>query len=406
MLNVFDTLVERGFVSNSTDENMRSRLAKPCTVYIGFDPTADSLHIGSLVPIMVLRWLQLFGHKPIVLVGGATGLVGDPSGKSEARKMLTIEQVNHNAESISKQIGNIVRFGSGNTDAKLVNNASWLAEKNWIELLREVGQHFSVNHMLSMESVKGRMKEGISFIEFNYMIMQAMDFAHLFKNEGCTIQMGGQDQWGNMVMGIDLTRRLHGESVAGLTFPLITKGDGTKFGKSEKGNIWLSPELTPVHDFFQFWRNIDDKDVFRFLKLFTMMPMNSIEQSTLVSDINIVKKLLAFEVTKIVHGADKAMSALTDSDKAFSGNDFTGSNIPHDSLEKNSVGSVTLVQLLVKSKLCSSNTQAKDLITGGGVTVKDTVVNDIKRVITTDDVTDNFVIIKVGKKKLFRFDLV
>jgi tyrosyl-tRNA synthetase len=264
--NLYDLLSSRGFVAQSTDAEMRKRLESPITAYIGFDPTADSLHVGSLVPIMGLMWMQRCGHKPLVLVGGATGLVGDPSGKSAMRQMLTREDIDRNAQAIAKQIGSVVKFGDGPSDAKLVNNADWLANLNWIEMLREVGPHFSVNRMLTMDSVKGRMENGgITFLEFNYMVMQAYDFAHLFRAEKCTVQMGGQDQWGNIVMGIELGRRTADADLAGLTFPLVTKSDGGKFGKSEKGNIWLSAERTPVYEFFQFWRNVSDADVGKFL---------------------------------------------------------------------------------------------------------------------------------------------
>ena len=231
--NLYDILAERELIHSSTDENMRERLSKPLTAYIGFDPTADSLHVGSLVPVMVLAWLQRCGHRPLALVGGATGMVGDPSGKTGARSMLTLDEVAHNAEAIGEQIGRVLKFGDGSSDAVLLNNADWLANRTWIDILREYGPHFSVNRMLTMDSVKGRLDSGgISFLEFNYMVMQAADFVHLHGTYDCTLQMGGQDQWGNIVMGMELGRRISGAGLAGLTMPLATKADGTKFGKS------------------------------------------------------------------------------------------------------------------------------------------------------------------------------
>ncbi|MFW6336058.1 MAG: tyrosine--tRNA ligase, partial [Phycisphaeraceae bacterium] len=269
--NLYDVLLDRGLVAQATDEKLRDRLASAVTAYIGFDPTADSLHVGSLVPIMALAWLQRCGHKPLALVGGATGLVGDPSGKTEARRMLTREQIDANAAAIAKQIASIVRFADDASDpdhatgAELVNNADWLEDLTWIEVLRDVGSRVSVNRMVSMESVKGRLKSesGISYLEFSYMIMQAYDFVHLHRERGCTLQLGGQDQWGNIVMGIELGRKLDDADLAGLTLPLVTRSDGAKFGKSEAGNIWLDPKRTSPYDFYQFWRNTADADVRR-----------------------------------------------------------------------------------------------------------------------------------------------
>ncbi|MEM9296393.1 MAG: tyrosine--tRNA ligase, partial [Planctomycetota bacterium] len=264
--NLFDVLRERGLVSQCTEDDaaIRERLGSPVTCYIGFDPTADSLHVGSLLPLMLLAWAQRCGHHAIALVGGGTALVGDPSGKSEARKMLTPEQINANAEGIRKQMGLVLDFDRGGNPARLLNNADWLAELKWVDLLREAGSVLSVNRMVTMDSVRSRMEaegSGISFLEFNYMVMQAFDFLHLLRSTGCTLQMGGQDQWGNIVMGIELGRRLEGASLAGLTTPLATKADGSKFGKSESGNVWLDAGRTSPYEFFQFWRNTPDADV-------------------------------------------------------------------------------------------------------------------------------------------------
>jgi tyrosyl-tRNA synthetase len=405
--NLFDILQARGFIAQSTDAEMRARLARPVVAYVGFDPTADSLHVGSLVPIMGLRWLQHCGHKPLVLVGGATALVGDPSGKTEMRRMLGREDIDRNAQAIAAQIGRIVRFDGSPTGARLVNNADWLASLNWIELLREAGPHFSVNRMLSMDSVKGRLEAGgISFLEFNYMVMQAYDFLHLHRAEGCTVQMGGQDQWGNIVMGIELGRRKADADLAGLTFPLVTKSDGGKFGKSEKGNIWLSAERTSVYDFYQFWRNAGDADVGRFLRFFTVLPVDEIDRLA-AADINRAKEVLAFETTRLVHGEAAAQQALADAKRAFgAAHDVTGDSIPHGDLAASELeAGVGILPLLVRAKLAASNGEAKRLIEGGGVKLHDAGIDDPTRKIGSADIKDGFVLLRAGKKRLFRFDV-
>jgi len=409
-MNLFEILSIRGLVAQSTDSEMRARLATPVTAYIGFDPTADSLHVGSLVPIMGLHWLQECGHKPLVLVGGATGLVGDPSGKSAMRQMLTREQIDANAQAIAAQIGRVVRFGKGPTDAELVNNADWLIGKGWIDLLREVGPHFSVNRMLSMDSVKGRMEAGgISFLEFNYMVMQAYDFLQLFRDRGCTVQMGGQDQWGNIVMGLELGRRSIDADLAGLTFPLVTKADGAKFGKSEAGNIWLSAERTPVFDFYQFWRNSADADVRRFLGFFTIIPMADVDAMTHDggSTLNQAKEVLAHAVTTLVHGAAAADQARHDARAAFgAAHDVHGDSIPHAPLATAELAAgIPLKALLVKAGLCASNGEAQRLIAGGGVRLHDAAIADAQRSVTPADVLDGCVVVRAGKKRVFRFDV-
>jgi len=358
-MNFVDVLTERGLVAQTTDAAIRERFATPLTAYIGFDPTAASLHVGSLVPIMALYWLQRLGHRPIVLVGGATGLVGDPSGKSAMRQMLTREQVQANARAIAAQIGRVVRFGDGPTDARLVDNADWLADRTWIEVLREAGPHFSVNRMLTMDSVKGRMEAGgISFLEFNYMVMQAWDFWHLATAQGCSVQMGGQDQWGNIVMGIELGRRKAGLDLAGLTFPLVTKADGGKFGKSEAGNIWLSAERTPPYEFYQFWRNVADADVRRFLCFFTALPLDEITAITAAggSSLNAAKERLAWEVTSLIHGRDEADRARDSARRAFSAAaDVTGEAVPHGDLPAAELAAgISVLDLLVRARLAAS----------------------------------------------------
>ena len=410
--NLYDVLAERGLVSQCTDDKIRERLSKPVAAYCGFDPTADSLHVGSLVPIMGLAHLQRCGHKPVVLVGGATGLVGDPSGKTEARQMLSADDINQNAQAIARQIGRIVDFGDGDTDAILVNNLDWFGEMKWLDMLRDVGSRMSVNRMMSMESVKGRMTgdgEGISFLEFSYMLLQGYDFAHLFDAHNCTLQIGGQDQWGNIVIGIDLGRRLHDADLAGLTFPLVTKSDGGKFGKSEQGNVWLDANRTSVFDFFQFWRNVDDKDVARFLGYFTFLPMGEVNAlaSAQGKAINESKVRLAYEVTKLVHGEEEAGKARDSAGKAFSAAvDVTGDAIPSDTLDRGELADgIGLISLVVKAGFAKSNGEARRLITGGGVRLHDEKIADPMRTVTADDVVEGYLLVRAGKKRLFRFDV-
>jgi tyrosyl-tRNA synthetase len=405
--NVFDILSARGFVAQSTDPELRERLEKPVVAYIGFDPTADSLHVGSLVPMMGLYWLQQCGHTPIAVVGGATALVGDPSGKTEMRKMLSREDIDKNAAAIQKELSLCVRFGAG---AKLVNNADWLAGLNWIDLLREVGACFSVNRMLTMDSVKNRMEVGgISFLEFNYMVMQAFDFLHLYRTERCTLQLGGQDQWGNIVMGVDLIRRLADAQAYGLTFPLVTKADGTKFGKTEKGTVWLSAKYTPVYDFFQFWRNVGDADVRKFLGLFTTLPMDEVDRLVAATGegLNRAKEVLAFEVTKRVHGEPAAAQALEDAKKAFgAAQDVTGESIPHGPLTEAELSAgVGLLTLMVRGSLAQSNSEARRLVQGGGVRIHDRLVDDPNYTVVPSDVSSGYVLLRAGKKRMFRFDV-
>ncbi len=409
-MNYVDLLGERGLLAQTTDAAMRERFVAPLTAYIGFDPTADSLHVGSLVPIMALYWLQQLGHKPIVLVGGATGLVGDPSGKSAMRQMLTRDQVRANAAAIAAQIGRVVRFGDGTSDARLVDNADWLADRTWIEVLREAGPHFSVNRMLTMDSVKGRMEAGgISFLEFNYMVMQAWDFWHLASVAGCTVQMGGQDQWGNIVMGIELGRRKAGLDLAGLTFPLVTKADGGKFGKSEAGNVWLSAERTPPYEFYQFWRNVADSDVRRFLGFFTTLAMAEVAELTAAggATINAAKERLAWEVTRLIHGQAEADRARDSAKRAFSAvADVTGDGVPHADLASAELATgLAVIELLVRAKLAPSKGEARRLIEGGGVAIGDEKISDVQRKALPTDVAGGHLLLRAGKKRMFRFDV-
>ncbi len=378
----------------------------PLTVYIGFDPTADSFGVGNLVPIRGLYWLRQCGHTALALVGGATGLVGDPSGKTEMRKMLTREDIAANCAALAAQLSRLLGGGV----VELINNADWLARLGWIDLLREAGPHLSVNRMLTMDSVKGRMADGgISFLEFNYMVMQAYDYLHLARTRGCTLQLGGQDQWGNIVMGIELARRIEDRTVAGLTFPLVTRADGRKFGKSEQGNIWLSQARTPVYDFFQFWRNVDDADVRRYLGYFTALPMEQIDAACAPAGpgINRAKELLAYEMTRWVHGQVEADQARADAAKAFGADqDPTGSSIPHEDLAASEISQgVGVVQLLVRSSLVKTTSDGRRLIEAKGLRIHDRLVETVEDRVAPGDIRQGYVLLRAGKKRLFRFDV-
>ncbi|WP_428389833.1 tyrosine--tRNA ligase [Mucisphaera sp.] len=407
--NIYDILEERGLIAQSTDAEIRKRFEKPVTAYIGFDPTADSLHIGSLVPIMTLAWLSRCGHKPIVLIGGATALVGDPSGKTESRQMLSREQIDANASVFAEQIGRIVPFGDGPDEALMLNNADWLTPLSWIELLREVGSRVSVNRMLSMESVKGRIdsESGISYLEFSYMIMQAYDFYHLHRAHGCTVQMGGQDQWGNIVMGVELGRKLDDAELAGLTMPLITKADGGKFGKTEKGAVWLDPKRTSPYEFYQFWRNTPDASVGNYLRYFTFLPIEQIRDLEKLEGqaLNQAKETLAFEVTRLLHGEAEASAAQADSRKAFSAElDVTGDSIPHAAIEASELTNIR--DLIVRSGLAKSNSEARKLVQGGGVRLGEEKITDFNRPVSREDAPEGYLLVRVGKKRMYRFDLM
>jgi tyrosyl-tRNA synthetase len=408
--NLYDVLAERGLVAQCTDPAIRERLSRPLTCYIGFDPTADSLHIGSLVPLMTLAWMQRGGHRPLAVIGGATGLVGDPAGKSEQRKLLDREEVQHNVAGLRAQVGLVLSFDAGPTGARLLDNAEWLADLHWIDLLREVGACLSVNRMLTLDSVKGRMVDGggITFLEFNYMVMQAYDFLHLYRVHGCTLQLGGQDQWGNILMGIELGRRLAGAELAGLTQPLVTRSDGGKFGKTESGTIWLTAARTTPYLFYQFWRNVADADVARFLAFFTFLPMDEVRRLTSRPGqaLNEAKEVLADDLTTRIHGAAAAAAARDDSRRAFAPlADAGGDSIPHAPLATTELeAGVGLLTLLVRAGLAASNGEARRLVQGGGVRLHDERVDDPTRQITAADLRSGHLLLRAGRKRLFRFD--
>jgi tyrosyl-tRNA synthetase len=375
-------MLSRGFLQDCTDmQGLDEKLLEGCMpAYIGFDATADSLHIGSLIQIMMLRWLQKTGHKPIPLMGGGTTKIGDPSGKDESRQLITTEIINENINGIQKVFEKYLSFGDNSNDAKIINNAEWLDKLNYIEFLRDIGKHFTINRMISMESVKLRLdrEQPLTFLEFNYMLLQAYDFMELNNRYDVSLQMGGSDQWGNIVNGIDLTTRLNKKSVFGLTTPLLTKADGSKMGKSANGAIWLNSEKLSPYEFWQFWRNTLDADVGKFLKLFTELPVSECDRlgSLEGQNINEAKIILANEVTKLCHGEEAALSSEKTAHKVFT-EDSSDENLPTlEILNTEIIDGISFTQALVRTGLVSSGKEAKRIIAGGGARLNDQVIND------------------------------
>ncbi len=397
-------MMERGFLADCTDyQALDEALAKGVTPgYIGFDATAKSLHVGSLIQIMMLRWLQKTGHKPIVLMGGGTTKVGDPSFRADERPLLTPEQIDANIAGIREVFDNYLRFGGGKTDAVMVNNAEWLDDLNYLDFLRDIGRHFSVNRMLAFESVKSRLdrEQSLSFLEFNYMILQAYDFLELNRRYGCLLQMGGSDQWGNIVNGIDLTRRVLDNQIFGLTTPLLTTSDGRKMGKSQDGAVWLNAEMRSPYEFWQFWRNTTDADVGRFLKLYTELPVEECERLGALegAEINEAKIRLANEVTTLAHGADAAKAAETTAREVFEkggiGDDLPTFTLSGDDLRNG----ISVVQMFVRSGLARSGKDAKRLIAEGGAKIDDVPVTDTGLFFAPEDLQEPLKL-SAGKKR-------
>ena len=381
MGNVFDTLQARGFVEQVSDEEgLRARLEAPLTCYVGYDPTASSLHVGNLFTIMALAHLQRHGHRPIAIVGGGTGMIGDPSGKSEMRQLLTPERIEENLQAIKGQIGRVVDFSEDK--ALIINNAEWLLELNYIAFLREIGRHFSVNRMLAAESYKMRMETGLSFIEFNYQLLQAYDFLHLYRTHGCVLQMGGNDQWGNILAGVDLIRRLEGAESYALTFPLLTTSSGAKMGKTAKGAVWLDAERMSPYDFYQFWINTADADVDRFLNIYTFLPLEQIAELGRLqgAETRKAKQVLAYEVTQLIHGVDAADKA-RDASRALFGAGANDASVPTTQLTVEEIGEgLDVATLFQKAGLCRSRSEARRLVQQGGAYIDDEKVADLDAV--------------------------
>ena len=396
-MTLYEELTRRGLIAQVTDEKEISEMINngKATFYIGFDPTADSLHVGHFMALCLMKRLQMAGNKPIVLIGGGTGMIGDPSGKSDMRKMMTQETVQHNCDCFKKQMSRFIDFSEGK--AIMVNNADWLMNLNYIELLREVGACFSVNKMLTFECYKQRMERGLTFLEFNYMIMQSYDFYMLFQKYGCNMQFGGDDQWANMLGGTELIRKKLAKDAHAMTITLLTNSEGKKMGKTEKGAVWLDPEKTSPYYFFQYWRNVGDNDVIKCLKLLTFLPIEQIEEMERTmtgAELNKAKELLAYELTSLIHGKEEADKCLEAAKKLFGGagntDDMPTTEIPAAELE----GGINILDLLVKTALCPSKSEARRLVQQGGVSVDDVKVTDPNAAV---EIAES-VIIKKGKK--------
>lgn len=401
-MNVFDILEERGYIEQMTHPKEIKELFGKTSVpfYIGIDPTADSLHVGHFVSLMVASHMQKCGHKPIILVGGGTATIGDPSGKTDMRKMMTRETIDDNVKCIKKQIEKFVSF-EGENAAIIVNNADWLLDLKFIDFMREIGSLFSVNKMLAAECYKQRMETGLTFFEMSYMLMQSYDFLYLYNKYGCKLQMGGNDQWSNIIGGVDLIRKIGKDDSFGLTFKLLTTKEGKKMGKTEKGALWLSPEKTSPYEFYQYWRNIEDESVETVFKLLTFLPMDKIKElSSLKNEqINEAKKILAFEITKLVHNEEEAKKAEEASNALFSGKGNLD-NMP--TVELNGNKNISIVDAIVLTGIAPSKGQARTLITQGGISLNDEKVTDIAYVLSDKDFSDGYAILKKGKKIFYK----
>ena len=399
MANVFDTLKERGFIAQCTNEKELRELfdKERVTFYIGFDPTADSLHAGHFIALMAMAHMQRAGHRPICLVGGGTGTVGDPTGRTDMRKMLTDEDIEHNCECFKKQIARFIDFSDGK--AIMVNNGDWLRKLNYIDLLRDVGACFTVNRMLAAECYKQRWEKGLTFLEFNYMVMQAYDFLELNRRYGCKLEMGGDDQWSNIIAGVELNRRKNNVAVYGLTTKLLTKSDGKKMGKTAGGALWLDAEKTSPYEFYQYWRNVDDADVEKCLSLLTFLPMEEVHRLSSLegSAINEAKTVLAYEVTKIVHGEEEANKAKKAAEALFGGAGNT-QDMPTVAVETGK----KLLDVLTAGKVFASKSEGRRLIQQNGLSLNDAKVTDVDYVLQDSDFTDGEAIVKKGKKKYFK----
>ena len=401
-MTIYDELVARGLIAQVTDEKEIKELINngKATFYIGFDPTADSLHVGHFMALCLMKRLQMAGNKPIVLIGGGTAQIGDPSGRTDMRQMMTTETINHNVECFKKQMSRFIDFGEGK--AIMVNNADWLMDLNYVDVLREVGAHFSVNRMLTAECYKQRMEKGLSFLEFNYMIMQSYDFYTLFQKYGCNMEFGGDDQWSNMLGGTELIRRKLGKDAYAMTINLLLNSEGKKMGKTQSGAVWLDPNKTTPFEFFQYWRNVSDADVLKCIRMLTFLPLDEIDkmESWEGAQLNEAKEILAFELTKLVHGEEEATKAKEASHALFAGG-ANNANMPTVTVTAEDFpdGELDIISVLVKAGLCDSRGDGRRNIQQGGVSVADEKVTDISTKYTLDDFKGEGLIIRRGKKK-------
>lgn len=403
MENVFNILEERGYIEQMTHPQEIKELFGKESVpfYIGIDPTADSLHVGHFVSLMVASHMQKYGHKPIILVGGGTATIGDPSGKTDMRKMLSREELNHNVECIKKQIEKFVSF-EGDNGAIIVNNGDWLLDLKFVDFMREIGSLFSVNKMLAAECYKQRMETGLTFFEMSYMLMQSYDFLHLYNQYGCKLQIGGNDQWSNIIGGVDLIRKIGKDDSFGLTFKLLTTKEGKKMGKTEKGALWLSPEKTSPYEFYQYWRNIEDESVENVFKMLTFLPIKQIKELSSYQDerINNSKKILAYEITKLIHGEEEAKKAEEASNALFTGKGSL-ENMPTIKLE---TASLSLIEAIILTGIAPSKGQARTLIKQGGISLNNEKIVDINYILSDKDFSDGYAILKKGKKIFYKLE--
>lgn len=406
-MTLYDELVARGLIAQVTDEEEIKELINngKATFYIGFDPTADSLHVGHFMALCLMKRLQMAGNKPIALIGGGTAMVGDPSGRTDMRQMMTPETIRHNCDCFQKQMSRFIDFSEGK--ALMVNNADWLMDLNYVELLRDVGAHFSVNRMLTAECYKQRMEKGLSFLEFNYMIMQSYDFYSLFQKYGCNMQFGGDDQWSNMLGGTELIRRKLGKDAYAMTINLLLNSEGKKMGKTQSGAVWLDPDKTSPFDFYQYWRNVSDTDVLKCLRMLTFLPLEQIDEmdSWEGSQLNQAKEILAYELTALVHGEEEAKRAQDSARALFSGDHHT--DMPSAAVTAADLrdGVIDIMGLLVCAGLCTSRSDARRAVEQGGVTVNNDKITDIKKTYTLEEIGAEEFVIKRGKKKFCKIEV-
>ena len=403
MENVFNILEERGYIEQMTHpQEIKDLFGKESVpFYIGIDPTADSLHVGHFVSLMVASHMQKCGHKPIILVGGATAFIGDPSGKTDMRKMLSREEIDYNVECIKKQVERFVSF-EGENGAIIVNNADWLLDLKFVDFVREIGSLFSVNKMLNAECYKQRLETGLTFFEMSYMLMQSYDFLHLYETYGCKLQMGGNDQWSNIIGGVDLIRKIGKDDSYGLTFKLLTTKEGKKMGKTEKGALWLDPNKTSPYEFYQYWRNVEDDSVETVLNMLTFLPVEKIKELTAYKDerINEAKKVAAFEITKLIHGEEEAKKAEEAANALFNGKGSLD-NMPTVNVE---TYDISLIDAIIKTGIAPSKGQARTLITQGGISLNDEKITDVNYVLSADDFKEGYAILKKGKKVFYKLN--
>ena len=403
-MQIYDELVARGLIAQVTDEKEIRDLVNngKATFYIGFDPTADSLHVGHFMALCLMKRLQMAGNKPIALIGGGTGMVGDPSGRTDMRTMMTVETIQHNCDCFKKQMSRFIDFSEGK--AMMVNNAEWLMNLNYIDFLREIGPHFSVNNMLRAECYKQRMEKGLSFLEFNYMLMQSYDFYELFQRYGCNMQFGGDDQWSNMLGGTELIRRKLGKDAHAMTITLLLNSEGKKMGKTQSGAVWLDPNKTTPFEFYQYWRNVGDADVLKCLRMLTFLPLEQIDEMDKWegSQLNQAKEILAYELTSLVHGEEEAKKAQESARALFAGG--AAAEMPTAELSDADLsdGSIDLLSIVQKSGLCASRSEARRNVEQGGVSVDGEIVKDIKAVYTKEQLSGEGIVVKRGKKNFRR----